>query len=64
MDEDIIEEIVNRRILHWNYRNLTELPVELFHYGLHIEEIYFKSNKLVTLVSIRLNRTQRDGLRY
>ncbi|CAL8138200.1 unnamed protein product [Orchesella dallaii] len=36
-------------ILHWNYRNLKEIPPEVLNYGEHIEEIYLKRNCLEKL---------------
>ncbi|KOC63831.1 Leucine-rich repeat-containing protein 28 [Habropoda laboriosa] len=54
MDSDSTEmmnEIKNKVILHWNYRDLVELPEALRICGNHIQEIYLKRNKLTTLPS-------------
>ncbi|CAK9809673.1 Leucine-rich repeat-containing protein 28 [Anthophora plagiata] len=52
MDSDSTEmmnEIRDKVILHWNYRDLVELPEALRICGGHIQEIYLKRNKLTTL---------------
>jgi len=50
-DWELILDIRSRMLLHWNYRNLNEIPPELIKNGSHIREIYFKRNCLTTLVS-------------
>ena len=35
-------EILERSILHWNYKGLKTFPAELMNYGKHVEEIYLK----------------------
>ncbi|XP_076755027.1 uncharacterized protein LOC143425865 isoform X1 [Xylocopa sonorina] len=52
MDSDsteMVNEIKNKVILHWNCRGLTEFPEVIRDYGSHIQEIYLKWNKLTTL---------------
>lgn len=52
MDPDLIEmanEVKSKFILHWNYRDLAELPEAIRLHGGHIKEIYLKWNKLTTL---------------
>ncbi|KAG7209399.1 hypothetical protein KM043_015493 [Ampulex compressa] len=54
MDSDSIEmvkEIKDKVILHWNCRGLVEFPEVIRTYGGHIQEIYLKWNKLSTLPS-------------
>lgn len=50
IDCELVEDIRGRMILHWNYRNLREIPLEVLNYGEHIEEIYLKRNCLEKLV--------------
>ncbi|ODN01466.1 Leucine-rich repeat-containing protein 28 [Orchesella cincta] len=49
LDYELIQDILGRMILHWNYRNLKEIPPEVLNYGEHIEEIYLKRNCLEKL---------------
>ncbi|XP_017754325.1 PREDICTED: leucine-rich repeat-containing protein 28-like [Eufriesea mexicana] len=52
MDSDsteMVKEIKDKVILHWNCRGLVEFPEEIRIYGSHIQEIYLKWNKLTTL---------------
>ncbi|XP_029050098.1 leucine-rich repeat protein SHOC-2-like isoform X1 [Osmia bicornis bicornis] len=52
MDPDsaeMVNEIKNKVILHWNCRGLMEFPDAIRIYGSHIQEIYLKWNKLTTL---------------
>lgn len=52
MDSDsaeMVNEIKNKVILHWNCRGLMEFPDAIRIYGSHIQEIYLKWNKLTTL---------------
>ncbi|XP_060811744.1 leucine-rich repeat-containing protein 28-like [Bombus pascuorum] len=52
MDSDsteMVKEIKNKVILHWNCRGLVEFPEAIRVYGGHIQEIYLKWNKLTTL---------------
>ncbi|KAF3420273.1 hypothetical protein E2986_04513 [Frieseomelitta varia] len=52
MDSDsteMVKEIKNKVILHWNCRGLVEFPEAIRIYGGHIQEIYLKWNKLTTL---------------
>lgn len=44
-----INEMMRKKILHWNYRELRELPIIIKKHGAHIREIYLKSNKLKSL---------------
>lgn len=46
---EMVNEIKEKVILHWNCRGLTELPEIIRNYGSHIQEIYLKWNKLTTL---------------
>jgi hypothetical protein len=50
-DIEMVQEIEARIILHWNYRNLREIPREVLEYGLHLREMYLKRNLIQTLVS-------------
>lgn len=52
MDSDsteMVNEIKNKIILHWNCRGLVEFPEAIRIYGSHIQEIYLKWNKLAAL---------------
>lgn len=52
MDSDsteMVKEIKDKVILHWNCRGLVEFPEAIRIYGSHIQEIYLKWNKLTTL---------------
>jgi len=49
--KEMIKEIESKVILHWNYRHLVEFPEMLRTYGRHIQEIYFKWNRVITLPS-------------
>ncbi|XP_076232053.1 uncharacterized protein LOC143177778 isoform X2 [Calliopsis andreniformis] len=52
MDPDsteMVNEIKDKVILHWNCRGLVEFPEAIRIYGSHIQEIYLKWNKLTTL---------------
>lgn len=52
MDSDsteMVNEIKDKVILHWNCRSLVEFPEVIRIYGSHIQEIYLKWNKLTTL---------------
>lgn len=40
---------MDRRILHWNYRNFHNVPEELITYSDYLEDIYLKENYIVTL---------------
>jgi hypothetical protein len=53
MDQDLVEEINSKQILHWNARNLIELPLELLHFGSRTEEIYLRWNNIYAMVSIK-----------
>lgn len=46
---EMVNEVKEKVILHWNCRGLTELPELIRKYGSHIQEIYLKWNKLTTL---------------
>ncbi|XP_033329838.2 uncharacterized protein LOC117222313 isoform X1 [Megalopta genalis] len=46
---EMVNEIKNKVILHWNCRGLEEIPEAIRFYGSHIQEIYLKWNKLSTL---------------
>lgn len=52
MDSDIIDmvnEVQQKTILHWNYRGLTEIPEAIRDVGVNVQEIYLKWNKLRSL---------------
>lgn len=46
---ELVEEIKNKTILHWNYRDYEKLPESLKHWGIHVQELYLKENKLSSL---------------
>ncbi|KAG8232320.1 hypothetical protein J437_LFUL009419 [Ladona fulva] len=48
-DSDLIEEITQHRVLHWNYRGYERLPFQLKTFGNHVQEIYMKMNNLKSL---------------
>lgn len=47
--DEMVNEIRNKVILHWNCRELVEFPEIIREYGSHIQEIYLKWNKLTNL---------------
>ncbi|XP_035712559.1 uncharacterized protein LOC110843518 isoform X1 [Folsomia candida] len=49
LDTEFISDIKSRMILHWNYRNLKDIPNSLLEHGTHIKEIYLKRNSLTSL---------------
>ncbi|XP_071450102.1 leucine-rich repeat-containing protein 28-like isoform X2 [Hetaerina americana] len=49
MDDDLVQEILSHRILHWNYRGYNALPDQLRDNGRHVEELYLKMNMLTVL---------------
>lgn len=51
MDQDLINEITSKQILHWNARNLNELPAELLYFGSRTYEIYLRWNNIYAMVS-------------
>lgn len=51
LDPEMVQEISERLILHWNYRGYTSLPEELCVCGRHVCELYLKYNNLTYLVS-------------
>ncbi|XP_011495056.1 PREDICTED: leucine-rich repeat-containing protein 28 [Ceratosolen solmsi marchali] len=46
---DLINEVAEKIILHWNYRDLVEIPDAVRNVGSHVQEIYLKWNKLKSL---------------
>lgn len=48
---DMVNEVKEKIILHWNYRGLTEIPEAVRHVGSHVQEIYLKWNELKSLPS-------------
>lgn len=48
-EKDLLEEIKNKTILHWNYRGLKNLPEAIKHWGDHVQELYLKENELTCL---------------
>ncbi|KAK0171346.1 hypothetical protein PV328_009087 [Microctonus aethiopoides] len=46
---ELVKEIKNKTILHWNYRDYEKLPESLKHWGIHVQELYLKENKLSSL---------------
>uniref|UniRef100_A0A0K8SJA3 Disease resistance R13L4/SHOC-2-like LRR domain-containing protein n=1 Tax=Lygus hesperus TaxID=30085 RepID=A0A0K8SJA3_LYGHE len=47
--KELVEELKGRHVLHWNYRGYEHLPQELLVFGMHVEELYLKGNRLCTL---------------
>jgi len=45
-----MQEIQDRVVLHWNYRNLKEIPNELVQHGENIRELHLKRNCIDSLV--------------
>ena len=52
LDLEMVQEISERLILHWNYRGYSSFPDELFVCGNHVCELYLKYNNITRLVSI------------
>lgn len=46
---DMVKEVREKLILHWNYRGFTNLPEVIREYGSHIQEVYLKWNQLNNL---------------
>ncbi|OXU23695.1 hypothetical protein TSAR_016035 [Trichomalopsis sarcophagae] len=46
---DMVNEVKEKVILHWNYRGLTEIPEAVRDVGSHVQEIYLKWNELKSL---------------
>ncbi|XP_011297186.1 leucine-rich repeat-containing protein 28 [Fopius arisanus] len=46
---DYTKEMMEKKILHWNYRGITELPISLRDKGTAIEELYLKENKITVI---------------
>lgn len=55
LDPEMVQEISERLILHWNYRGYSSLPEELHICGKHVCELYLKYNNLTSLVSTTRN---------
>ncbi|XP_046400544.1 leucine-rich repeat-containing protein 28 [Ischnura elegans] len=49
MDDDLLQEIRNHHVLHWNYRGFEVLPDELRTNGRHVGELYLKMNNISVL---------------
>lgn len=49
-DAEMVKEISERLILHWNYRGYYSLPEELCICGNHVCELYLKYNNITELV--------------
>ncbi|KAF6210401.1 hypothetical protein GE061_013506 [Apolygus lucorum] len=47
--KELVDELKGRHVLHWNYRGYETLPQELLVFGMHVEELYLKGNRLCTL---------------
>jgi Leucine-rich repeat (LRR) protein len=47
--KDMVKEVKEKKILHWNYRGLIEIPNAVRSVCSHVEEIYLKWNKLKSL---------------
>ncbi|XP_046426710.1 disease resistance protein Pik-1-like isoform X1 [Neodiprion fabricii] len=47
--KQMVRELEEKFILHWNYRGFTKLPEVVKNYGTHIQEIYLKWNRLCSL---------------
>lgn len=43
---EMVKEVKEKLILHWNYRGFVELPEVIRNYGTNIREIYLKWNRL------------------
>ena len=52
LDLEMVQEISERLILHWNYRGYSSFPDELCLCGNHVCELYLKYNNITRLVSI------------
>lgn len=48
---DMVMEVKQKTILHWNYRGLIEIPEAIRDVGINVQEIYLKWNKLKNLPS-------------
>ena len=46
---DMVNEVKEKIVLHWNYRGLSEIPEAVRPYGTRVEEIYLKWNCLKCL---------------
>jgi hypothetical protein len=51
LDLEMVQEISERLILHWNYRGYSSFPDELCVCGSHVCELYLKYNNITRLVS-------------
>ncbi|XP_063973054.1 leucine-rich repeat-containing protein 28-like isoform X1 [Diachasmimorpha longicaudata] len=50
-ESDLIEEMREKRILHWNFRGITNLPIALRDWGSKVEELYLKENRITVIPS-------------
>ncbi|XP_015114862.1 leucine-rich repeat protein soc-2 homolog isoform X3 [Diachasma alloeum] len=50
-ERDLIEEMREKRILHWNFRGITNLPIALRDWGSEVEELYLKENQITVIPS-------------
>lgn len=48
-ENEMADEVKRKNILHWNYRELDEIPIVVKTYGANVREIYLKWNKLKSL---------------
>ncbi|XP_043272545.1 leucine-rich repeat-containing protein 28-like isoform X1 [Venturia canescens] len=48
-NDDLINEIMGKNIIHWNYRGLSQLPEAIRFCAQDVKEIYLKDNELKTL---------------
>ena len=56
LDPEMVQEISERLILHWNYRGYSALPEELCICGSHVCELYLKFNNIARLVTVRFQK--------
>ncbi|XP_043483311.1 leucine-rich repeat and calponin homology domain-containing protein 2 [Leptopilina heterotoma] len=45
-ESEMADEVKRKNILHWNYRELDEIPIVVKTHGANVREIYLKWNKL------------------
>ncbi|EZA62437.1 Leucine-rich repeat-containing protein [Ooceraea biroi] len=49
--KETVKEVESKVILHWNYRDLAELPEAVRTHGGHVQEMYLKWNRLTVIPS-------------
>lgn len=50
---ETVREVSQGLVLHWNYRGLAALPIDLSHCGGRVTELYLKGNSIESLVQIQ-----------